>query len=397
MTTSSPTSDGSSTTGSETTTSGTTGGLNCGDGLAEEGEVCFIFIPGEYWLGDMIAVADLNEDGKLDVIAATNNVCPASPAPGVNLSASPPSGTPMNARCTAPIWTYEGDGLGSFTLHVEESVEPGVATLAAADVNGDGHVDLVTAETWLQLFPGMGDGTFAPPVLQELPLIIKSIALDDVNSDGNVDIVGVGPNGIVVMFGDGIGGFTPTPVFGGDDGPGRIKIILYDLDDDNNLDLLTLRWDIAGWQIERWLGVGDGSFTKVMTTTFDTSATQFSVVEPTPPARPYVVALEYGEGIYSLLGLMVHDDGMLGPAEIIAADTRDSLAIGRFDSGLSEDAILYSWSKITALHGEVPWPSPPELILEGIFDQSVEAPTGDFNGDGLDDLVLMNGVLLSNP
>ena len=65
--------------------------------------------------------------------------------------------------------------------------------MAGADINGDGKLDLVTANFngTVSIFLGNGDGTFKaePAISDGLSNGITSIAVADVNSDGKPDLV----------------------------------------------------------------------------------------------------------------------------------------------------------------------------------------------------------------
>jgi hypothetical protein len=80
--------------------------------------------------------------------------------------------------------------------------------IALADINGDGKLDILVANTIdgsLGVLPGQGDGTFLPPLTFGFnECLCYSVAITDVNSDGKPDILmsGLGPSdrGTVVVF-----------------------------------------------------------------------------------------------------------------------------------------------------------------------------------------------------
>ncbi|MCA9657789.1 MAG: VCBS repeat-containing protein [Myxococcales bacterium] len=408
---------GSSTSAaSSTTTSGvstgaetTTGGGGCGDGLAEEGELCFDFVEAELFPGVLQATADFNEDGHLDVLGISDGFCPAQPAPAPGIwdltaAPAPPPLGPLAPRCPTLLRTAEGDGLGGFTPHLHELLDaPSGRTLAVADVDGDGHVDVITSEggPTLVVLPGVGDGTFEAGVTHPSPGVLSDLAAGDVDGDGDVDVIAVGVAGITSFLGDGGGGFTPAPVAGLDDGPERREIILFDLDDDGALDLVINRADAVNSEIERWFGVGDGGFVEAKATPVEPGMNRLVAAARTPsdPAYLFVTAFTYDAKQWSLLGLEIDEDGGLGPIEVVVEDASAAeVVLGRFDGGLRWDAMLLSPPELRAILEVNLDPPPPAVAAEGSFALPYErVPVGDLNEDGVDDVVFGNGVLLSNP
>jgi len=88
--------------------------------------------------------ADVNGDGKMDLISA-------------NLG---PSAMPIGTTLT--VLTNNGSGL--FALSSSPTVGPGPNAVVAADVNGDGKVDLISANfgtNTLTVLTNNGSGGFA--------------------------------------------------------------------------------------------------------------------------------------------------------------------------------------------------------------------------------------------
>jgi hypothetical protein len=120
-----------------------------------------------------MVTADVNNDGKADVIAAT----PGASGIAVMLGKG-------NGHLATP--TYWGAG-GNDT----------VKTLAVADVNGDGKLDIVTAGTETDLLLNNGEGTFG--TAQKVGPAGSSVVVSDFNNDGRPDIAQIDAAGTSVV------------------------------------------------------------------------------------------------------------------------------------------------------------------------------------------------------
>src|SRR5439155_755712 len=89
-------------------------------------------------------------------------------------------------------------------------------SVALADFNGDGKLDLATINSVsVSVLLGNGDGTLQPPVTDTDVAIQSSFAVGDFNADGKSDLAMAGSGGIhqgavFVMFGNGDGTFQPA-------------------------------------------------------------------------------------------------------------------------------------------------------------------------------------------
>jgi hypothetical protein len=168
-----------------------------------------------------VALGDVNGDGKLDLVTA--NV-------GGNT-----------------VTVLLGDGAGGFAAAAGSPFAVGGAPpdLALGDFNGDGKLDIVTANSGgntVSLLLGNGSGGFAAATGS--PFSVGStpgrVALGDLNGDGKLDLVatGSGDNTVTVLLGDGAGGFTaaassPFPV-----GSTPVGVALGDVNGDGKLDII---------------------------------------------------------------------------------------------------------------------------------------------------------------
>ncbi len=190
-----------------------------------------------------IAVADVNGDGKPDLVVANVNAA--------------------YGNSNGSVGVLLGNGDGTFQPAVAYRSGGGQAwSVAVADVNGDGNADLVVAnydDNLLGVLLGNGDGTFQPAVAYSSGGSGGSIALAvaDVNGDHKPDLlVAISSNNTVgVLLGNGDGTFqTAVPYNSGGSGPGAVAVA--DVNGDGKPDLLLENSGTVGVL----LGNGDGTF-----------------------------------------------------------------------------------------------------------------------------------------
>ena len=111
-----------------------------------------------------------------------------------------------------------GNGDGTFQQPVEYDTGEGTWHVAAADLNKDGYLDIVSANKWagtVSVLLGNGDGSFQDRSNIPMSPPPVSIAVGDVTGDGNLDLVHLELLGrfvypqprIYVMAGNGNGQF----------------------------------------------------------------------------------------------------------------------------------------------------------------------------------------------
>lgn len=122
------------------------------------------------------------------------------------------------------------------------SKDDSTISVAAADVNSDGHVDLILANRDAQpntLLLGIGGGNFRDSIqFGEQATDSRAVVIADIDEDGNLDwiIANLGqPN--TVCFGDGSGGVRTEVNFGDEDGQ-TYCLAIADMDGDSRLDIV---------------------------------------------------------------------------------------------------------------------------------------------------------------
>jgi hypothetical protein len=113
-----------------------------------------------------VAIADFNGDGKLDLALAGQT-------PGGDFLVS----------------ILFGNGNGTFEAPQTFTMPSRPSFVATADLNGDGHADLVVADqNGLSVFLGNGNGTFQAPTLYSVGISSPSIVIADLNNDKRLDL-----------------------------------------------------------------------------------------------------------------------------------------------------------------------------------------------------------------
>ena len=339
-----------------------------------------------------IAMADLNGDGRLDLVTANvgtdqlsvffqsaSGVFPTTPSATLNgVAVVAPLTDPYSVRAI----DVDGDGdldivsanHGSNNLIIWTQGSPGSfspvtpaigglnspSDLAGADLNGDGRMDLVVANTGANrvsiyfrsaagVYPNspstsVGNGSTGAPI---------SVAVGDMDGDGDIDIVsanqstnnvtiyyqsspGVFPNGQIVALGG--PGITD----------GACSVAVGDIDGDGKLDIACA--DRTGNNLTVFLQSSNGGFASTPT---------FTLAASGAPIQPTHVELAD-----------VNDDGAL---DLVSSNGGNDLSIFVYQPDAAQFA------------------SEPIVIGQG---GSLSSPswvtTGDFDGDGRIDLAATN-------
>jgi hypothetical protein len=340
-------------------------------------------------LGNTHVAADLNGDGRLDLVGSGQN--------------------------SADVMLNNGDG--TFRAKVQYPVGGQSQDVAAGDFNGDGRIDVVstinTPQISLSLLLGNGDGTFNVAINFPNTSGFDSpdVVATDLNNDGKLDIVilhmiacftapCVAAEVITVMLGNGDGTFQTRDLAA----PQHMHAM--EAGDFNRDGIQDLAIGSENTKLHILLGAGDGTFVRQPEMTLVPGGDLFSAVNDVDVAdfnrdtiQDLVVPLGNGNGNVVLLG---NGDGTFRQSFRITENAVSSplnLAVADFNLDGSQDIAramgdgTFGLMEIANGNGDGTFQAPIRYLmppsqssLGGIF-----ITASDFNGDGKLDVALEVG------
>ena len=390
-----------------------------------------------------LAIADLNADGRQDMVVANRSYFDASRAnvtvilgngdgtfgtradmvtggspssvaiADLNADGRPDLAMVIEGSDAVSVLLGNGDGkFGAKTDFDARAFGYPPTTVVIGDLNGDERPDLVVVSnvrsaffdpTYCSVLLGNGDGTFRAK--QEFPGLGKSVAIADLNGDGWPDLAIAGEEGLVVSLGNGDGTiglqFAIGPRAQGDE---VRSVALADFDGDGRVDLAAV--GNRGLWVQ--LGIGDGTFeaetyypvvgnlgsVAIADVNGDgrpdlvTANALFPLANPSP--RTVSVLLGNGNGTFG----PSTDFGTAGfPVFVAIADLNgdgrpDLAAVGpRFELPARGPDIPGTVTVLLA-NGDGTFGTKAELVVTGEHPSSVAI--SDVNGDGRADVVTAN-------
>jgi hypothetical protein len=374
-----------------------------------------------------VAAGDVNGDGKLDVIAGSQDGIFVMLGDGKgNLSTPVDIGFGPNPIRVAvgdfngdhkldvvvldtfgsSFWVLLGNGNGTFqpATSYPTSIAQALSTsLLVADLNGDGILDLaVTGQTPLSgvqflnnpgtilVFSGNGDGTFQPAV-QYNPTgqTNWALAAGDFNSDGLADLAFVSnrasaPTQVGVMFGKPDGTFLSPSSYPVGSIPG--VPVLADLNGDGVLDMVVANGGING-NLSVLIGNGDGTFQPAMTYPTAFGARSVVVGDFNGDGKPDIAVGNGSAG--NVLIFPGNGDGTfrapVGSFNVLGGATY--LATGDFNKDGKLDLAVFGVVGVQIALGNGDGTFRGSLSLPAVFGASGPMAVADLNGDGNLDIV----------
>jgi len=423
-----------------------------------------------------LAVGDFNGDGSLDLVVGIE--CAGSSGCGAGaISIYPGTGNRLNPFGTPTTFMTTGNSpvilvVGNFCGHALQDIVAGAygsltileaqaggtflelptmsigsspMAMTAADVNGDGNLDLVTTTTGagFQILtgtgnctptPGTGNYPFNAPVfynssLNNLGTDTTSLAIADLKEAGDLIISAflTGTNAVQLFFNDGHGNYKAGPTYGlggwlfapivvqDFNGDGKVDVVMASACAENGTDE-----DCPEGTLSVLLGNGDGTMQGAninYITKFPSSGQSFSTIaadvnhdgipdliqtstvysNQDPGEGGVFVSLGSGNGTYSTP--QMYRSGAATSRWVVAGDFNGD---GNLDLAVANESSDFGADGgVAILLGNGDGTFGPPTVYDSGGASAMAVATGDFDGDGKLDVAVVNqttsiGILLGN-
>ncbi|CAF4121645.1 unnamed protein product [Rotaria sp. Silwood2] len=231
-----------------------------------------------------VAVGDVNNDKKLDIISANSG--------------------------TNSVGVLLGHGDGTFDIVVTYSTGVGnnPRSVAVGYINNDNYLDIVTGNYYsssLLILHGDGNGTFRLVTVFSTGYDSgpTSITLADFNSDNHLDIAvtTLSANNIGIFLGYDDGNFGPEMSYSTETNSASYSLIVADFNHDNQLDIATPIF--TNDEVVIYFGYGNGSFqlARTYSTGFGSRPYDIAVADFNNDTQLEIVVGLYGSGTVAIL------------------------------------------------------------------------------------------------
>ena len=349
--------------------SGNEAAILLGDGAGNFTTPTF-FPAGDFFSFFSLAVADVNGDGKLDVVRA---------------------GFESSSATKGQLSVLLGDGAGGFGAPKLSQTDGHYNDIALADFNGDGKLDIAaSSETGVWVIQGDGTGSFGGEVrYQTAGSFLSAIKVADFNGDGKSDVVTTKPNSdsVSVLLNNGGGLFNTVKEFPTSTTP--VTLLAGDFNGDGKADVITAgaKGDAPN-NISVLLGDGAGNLAAPINTPSDSTSLLSSGdfngdgkpdLIRAPALGPLAILFGDGTGHFDV------------PREFNLGDFSSSLYAVAGD--FNEDGKLdVATSYMTVSLGDGAGGLQTARSFR-VGDEPALVAAGDFNEDGKRDLVVANSKL----
>ncbi len=311
-----------------------------------------------------IIVADLNNDGLEDIVATS--------------------------RFGTSVLIKTQNGFFADT----QNLPHGGDSIAMGDFDHDGMPDLVTSLSFnnmLHLYAGNGDGTFTPKTSLDVGdgAIPSNLKIADLNGDGNIDIVtaNYGNDSISAFWGKGDSTFADPESYPVGSGP--YSVSLADIDGDGKLDIATANF--IGGDISFLKGYGDGRFGEQAILPAVRESRQLEAFDINRDSRMDLLVLGSGDDGGDVISVALGNDnqGFNDPYIIRLPFRGDSFSIKDIDQDEFADIVAPNMLGVSLIRGfdNGQFSQARTYIPHGTISFS-DVAICDVNQDGLFDFVI---------
>jgi hypothetical protein len=298
-----------------------------------------------------IATGDFNGDGKLDVAVAGDG-----------------------------LYVMLGGGKG---VHYYPLNQISPTYIVAGDFNGDGHTDLAVGSLQaVFLFTGVGDGNFLPGTTIGLSNYVNSLAVADFNGDGIADLAISSQNDLQVFLFNRDGSYQAIR----EGNSGAQPFIAADFNGDGIADLVSLGGVL--------IGNGDGTFGAAIPLGYNLNLGSYMVAGDLngdgntdlviPGADPNVVFVLLGDGKGRFPSGFKYSWNSAEPAQ---ASDISAVALSDFNGDGKLDLVIGAGVDVQVFFGVGDGTFRDGSPIRYRVGYAVRAvATGDWNGDGADDV-----------
>jgi hypothetical protein len=226
-----------------------------------------------------VAAADVNGDGKPDLISANVN------------------------DSTLTILTNNGSG--GFVSNATLTVGSRPAFVIAGDVNGDGKLDLISADSSsnaLTVWINNGSGGFSSSLTLPVGTGPDGVALvTNINGHGTLALVSANYNAstLTILTNNGSGVYSSNATLNLPAGSGTARIVAADVNGDNKVDLICANY-VTG-TLTVWTNNGSGVFTISLTIMVGNQPISLLAADLNGDGRMDLVCANFGSGTLTVL------------------------------------------------------------------------------------------------